>query len=223
MSWVSTELYYRHINRIVNKTRGGLTSAPLIIESLNFDEVARARTDEEWAEDCAIMVASARRLEAAGATAILICANSMHKVHDEISDAVGVPVLHIADAVGRKMAADKIESAALIGTANVMGESWYRQRLVSHGVTLAIPDPRRVSEIDNMIYDELMQGPPQTRNAERALKTIITNYEKTGVDAIVLGCTELVMVVNVKANVLPVYDSTELHARMGADWILGKE
>ena len=220
MSWVSTRTYYEHLNRIVRKRVGPLASAPLLIESLDFSELARLSTEQEWARATKVLVASARRLERAGAGALIIGANSMHKGYDEVAAAVKVPIIHIADAVGEAMAADKVKSAALIGTRNVMTESFYRQRLIAHGVALQAPDLGNVEAIDRIIYDELMQG-KVSRAAERTLKTIIALREQAGAEAIVLACTELEMVVDVDANVLPIYDGTRIHAEAAADWILG--
>jgi aspartate racemase len=167
-----------------------------------------------------VLIEAAKRLEIAGATAILICANSMHKVHDRVSEAVAVPVIHIADAVGAKMKADGIQSAALLGTANVMAENWYRQRLVKHGVTLLPAEMDDVKDLDRIIYEELMVG-KISRTSERLLKTIITEIDQEGIKAVVLGCTELDMIVDTKANVLPIYDSTEIHSDAGVEWIIG--
>jgi aspartate racemase len=221
MSWYSTTLYYDRINKQVQRrSNNGLCSAPLVLENLNFCDLAKATTDQDWDHVADSLIASARRLEAAGASAILICANSMHRVHDRVSEAVSVPVIHIADAVGAKMKAAGVASAALIGTRNVMAENWYRQRLVKHGVTLMQNEPDDVDEVDRIIYDELMHG-TVTRQAERTLKTFITECDQQHIKAIVLGCTELCMVVDTKANVLPIYDSTEIHADAGVDWIMG--
>ena len=220
MSWVSTEIYYRIINETVQKRAGGMCSAPLVIESLNFCDLARIKTDEQWTNAAEKLKEAAKRLEASGATAILICANSMHKVYDDVQGAVNIPVLHIVDAVGEKMKADGMHNAALIGTHNVMTGKWYRQRLVSHGVTLMPVEADDVERVDDIIYDELMLG-KITRQAERDLKTYITNIDQADFDAVVLGCTELSLVVDTKANVLPIYDSTELHALAGVNWILG--
>lgn len=219
MSWASTEFYYRFINKAVQKRTGGTCNAPLVIESLNFCDLARITTDEQWAHAADVLRAAAERLEAAGATAILICANSMHKLFDEVQGAVKIPVLHIVDAVGEKMKADGMHNAALIGTQNVMTGKWYRQRLVGHGVTLMPVEPEDAEKIDKIIYDELMQG-KINRQAERDLKTYITNIDQADFDSVVLGCTELNMIVDTKANVLPIYDSAELHALAGVDWIL---
>jgi aspartate racemase len=192
----------------------------LLIESLNFCDIAKASSDAEWDHVADVLIRSAKRLETAGATAILICANSMHKVHDRVAEAVSVPVIHIADAVGARMKAAGVQSAALLGTANVMAENWYRQRLVKHGVTLLPAELDDVKDLDRIIYDELMAG-KISRTSERLLKTIITEIDQEGIKAVVLGCTELDMIVDTKANVLPIYDSTEIHADAGVDWILG--
>jgi aspartate racemase len=220
MSWYSSETYYNRINKQVVRRTNGTCNAPLVIESLNFCDIQKASSDADWDRVAEVLIASAKRLEAAGATAILICANSMHKVHDRIAAAVSVPVIHIADAVGIKMKAAGIQSAALLGTANVMAESWYRQRLVKHGVTLLPAEMDDVKDLDRIIYDELMVG-KISRTSERLLKTIITEIDQEGIKAVVLGCTELDMIVDTKANVLPIYDSTEIHADAGVDWILG--
>jgi aspartate racemase len=220
MSWASTELYYRQINKGVQRRAGGMCSAPLLIDSLNFCDLARISTPEQWTHASDTLCASAKRLETAGATAILICANSMHKVYDAVAAAVKIPILHIIDPIGAQMKADGIKSAALVGTSNVMAEAWYRQRLVSHGISLAPNDTIFSEKMDRIIYEELMFG-RVNKASERELKTMLTRYDQQDIDAVVLGCTELVMLVDTKANVLPVYDSTELHARAGVDWIMG--
>ncbi len=221
MSWYSTALYYDRINKQVQRrSNNSLCSAPLVLENLNFCDLAKANSEQDWDRVAEALIISAKRLEAAGATAILICANSMHKVHDRVASAVSVPVLHIADAVGASMKAAGVSSAALIGTRNVMAENWYRQRLVKHGVTLMQNEPEDVAEIDRIIYDELMLG-KVNRTSERTMKTFITECDQHGIKAVVLGCTELCMIVDTKANVLPIYDSTEIHADAGAEWIMG--
>lgn len=220
MSLYSTEFYYRRINKQVQRRAGGLCSAPMVIDNLNFCDLARATNDQDWDHVAEALVGAAKRLETGGARAILIGANSMHKVHDKVAAAVSVPVIHIADAVGQKMKADGVKSAALIGTRNVMAESWYRQRLVKHGVTLLPWEAADVEELERIIYDELMAG-QVVRHSERILKTLITEIDKDGADAVVLGCTELGMIVDTKANILPIYDSAEIHADAGVDWILG--
>lgn len=221
MSWVSTRTYYEHINRLVQGRTSTLSSAPLLIESLDFAPLARLSTAEEWARATGVLIDSARRLEQAGATALLIGANSMHRAYDDIVAAVSVPVIHIADAVGARMEANGTKTAALIGSRNVMLETFYRKRLVAHGVTLLPPVMDNVDEIDRIIYEELMQG-RATRSAERTFKTLITNMSQAGAQGVVLGCTELDMVIDVDANVLPIYDGTRIHAEAAVEWILGE-
>jgi aspartate racemase len=220
ISWYSTRTYYEHINRLVQKARGDHASAPLLIESLDFSDMVRLSTPEDWARATKVLVASARRLEKAGATAIIIGANSMHKIYDEIADKVSIPVLHIADCVGERMATNAVKKAALLGTRNVMVESFYRQKLISRDIELLPPEMAFVDTLDRIIYDELTVG-KASRQAERELKSIMVNLEQDGAEAVVLGCTELEMVVDIDANVLPIYDCTRIHAEAAVAWILG--
>lgn len=221
MSWVSTRTYYDHINRIVQARTDRRSSAPLLIESLDFSQLYALRDEADWDRAAGLLAESARRLEGAGAGALIIGANSMHRVYDKVAAAVQVPILHIAECVGERMGRDGVKSAALIGTSNVMTESFYRRRLVAHGVDLMPPDMAYVETLDKIIYQELMVG-KATRTAERTLKTLITEIEQDGGKAIVLACTELEMVVDVDVNVLPIYDSTRIHAEAAAEWILGE-
>lgn len=220
MSWLSTRTYYDHINKLVQARVGRQASAPLVIESLDYSGLQRLQTAEQWQAAGATLADSARRLEAAGATAILIGANAMHKVYDQVAGAVSVPVLHIAECVGERLAANGVKRAALIGTRNVMVESFYRKKLIARDVELLPPEMKFVETLDRIIYDELMLG-KATRQAERDLKTMMVELERDGAEAVVLGCTELEMVVDVDANVLPIYDCTRIHAEAAVDWICG--
>lgn len=219
LSWTSTARYYQIINQAVYRAKGGQHSAPLLIESLDFADIGRSTTEEEWAHAAEVLTASARRLEQAGAKALLICANSMHRVYDEVQAGVDTPIVNIADAVGRKMKADGIHRAALIGTRNVMTEKFYRQRLVGHGISLLPPDMELADRIDRIVYEELTIG-KVSRESERYMRSELTDIAKENVQAAILACTELEMIVDVKANVLPIYDGTAIHARAGVDVIL---
>ena len=221
MSWLSTRTYYDHINKLVQARAGLDHSAPMLIESLDYSKLSRLSSAEEWKRAASVLSDSAKRLEKAGATAILIGANAMHKVYDPVAAAVKVPVIHIADCVAQRMEAHGVKKAALIGTRNVMLESFYRQKLIQRNIELLPPEMKFVDALDRIIYDELRVG-KATRQAERELKTIITNLEQDGAEAVVLGCTELEMVVDVDANVLPIYDCTRIHAEAAVDWILGE-
>ncbi len=221
MSWISTRAYYEAINKHVQKRAAPMASAPLLIESLDYSLLYGHKEAEDWDRVASILSESAQRLEGAGAQGLVIAANTMHKVYDRLVEGVSIPILHIADCVGARMEEADCDSAALLGTRYVMTEDFYRDRLIAHGVKLLPADPEDVEMVDGIIYKELMLG-RVTRDAERALKTIITRKEKQGAESIVLACTELELVVDTNANVLPVFDSTEIHCRAAADWILGE-
>lgn len=220
MSWVSTRMYYDTINRLVQRRVAPMASAPLLIESLDFCELHGIIDQSGWSRAQDVLTASARRLAGAGAEALVIAANSMHRVYDEVAAAVDVPILHIADCMGDRMAASGSRRAALIGTRNVMTESFYRRRLVAKGIDLVPPDMSAVGETDRIIYDELMKG-QVTRSAERYFKTMIARLEQEGVGAVALACTELNLVIDTSANVLPIFDSTTIHCDAAVDWICG--
>ncbi|MPT47331.1 MAG: amino acid racemase [Sphingobium sp.] len=220
LSWGSTARYYQLINEGIARRLGGFHSAPLVLESLDFAEIARCATEEGWEAVGDHMIAAARRLEQAGAEGLMICANSVHVVDSRIREAVNIPLLHIADAVGVKMKADGIKTAAIIGTSNVMAEKFYRQSLVSYGVSLLPPDMEMAERIDKIVYGELVLG-KITRDAERFMKSELTDIAKQQVQAVVLACTELEMIVDVRANLLPIYDSLTLHSEAGVEFILG--
>ncbi|MEM7702929.1 MAG: amino acid racemase [Pseudomonadota bacterium] len=222
MSWVSTGIYYERINRIVQKRAAPMASAPMLIESLDFCQLYAIREDKDWKRAGSVLAESAKRLEGAGAQMLIINANSMHKLYDDVAAAVGIPILHIAECVGAALKTSGHKNAALLGTRNVMTESFYRKRLVAQGVDLLPPDMANVEMLDRIIYDELMVG-KVTRDAQRSLKSLITNKAQEGADAIVLACTELDLVVDVDANVLPVFDSTRIHCEAAANWVLEQD
>ncbi|WP_086734308.1 aspartate/glutamate racemase family protein [Erythrobacter colymbi] len=222
MSWVSTATYYDRINRIVQKRAAPMASAPLLIESLDFCQLYALTAEADWQRAASVLIESAKRLEGAGAEALVIGANSMHRLYDDVAASVNVPILHIAEYVGLAMKRAGKTSAALLGTRNVMTESFYRKRLVAHGIDLLPPNLAYVEMLDRIIYDELMVG-KVSREAERTMKTIITNTEQEGAQAVVLACTELALVVDVDANVLPIFDSTRIHCEAAANWILEQE
>lgn len=223
LSWSSTARYYDLINRAVQRQLGGLHSATLVIESLDFAEVARCTSENDW--DCAAghMVGAAKALEAAGAEGIMICANSLHKVAPQVQSSISVPLVNIIDEIGAKLKADRVKSVALVGTSNVMTDRDFRQKLVAvGGVSLLPADTELASRIDRMVYDELAAG-KVTRDAERYMKSELTDIAKEEVQAVVLACTELELVVDVHANVLPIYDSTIIHAEAGVRFVLGDQ
>ena len=222
ISWTSTARYYDLINRAVQRELGGLHSATLLIDSLDFADVARCASANDWDCGAGHMVGAAKRLQAGGAEALMICANSLHKVVPQIAASVDIPIIHIIDEIGVRLKADKVKSVALVGTSNVMTDRAYRQHLVQTGGVSLLPAEADLAEgIDRLVYTELAAG-IITREAERYMKTELTNIAKEDVQAVVLACTELDLIVDVHANVLPIYDSTIIHAEAGARFVLGK-
>jgi aspartate racemase len=222
MSWVSTAMYYEQINKGVSRRKGGMTSAPLVIESMDFAPIARMQAAEEWDGLAEILSASAQRLEAAGAEGLVLASNTMHRVYDQIAAEVGIPILHICDATGAKLSKDGVRRAGLIGTRFTMGDSGYRERIEERGIAVSTPDPGMMKEIDRIIYDELTRG-VVSRVSQRTLKTCLTMLSQARNQAVILGCTELVMLVDPVANVMPVYDTTAIHSQAAVEWILGDE
>ena len=219
-SWLSTAMYYEQINKGVAKKLGGLNSAPLIIESLNLAPVAELELAGDWDAVAEIVAAAARRLGAAGAEGLILCSNTTHKVAPAVESAVALPLLHIADATAERMAADGVRKAGLIGTRFTMNERFFRERIEARGIELALPDPATGKEIDRIIFEELARG-QVLRSSERRLKTCLTEMGKARQQAVILGCTELVLLVDPVANVLPVYDTTSIHAAAAVGWITG--
>ena len=222
MSWFSTRTYYEQINRRVQRAVEPKASAPLLIDSLDYRAVSDLSDDAAWEAASALLCQSAVRLEAAGAQGLLIAANVMHRVYDDVANAVDIPVLHVADCVGAKMQAAGATNAALLGTRSVMTESFLRRRLVSYGVDLVPPDMDNIDTLDRIISEELKLG-KATRDAQRLLKTMITRYEQSGTRSVVLACTELGLVVDVDANVLPIFDAARIHCEAAVDWLLAEE
>jgi len=222
MTWSSTALYYDHINREIARRLGGLHSGRIAIESFDFDEIAAQEASGDWDGIGESLATAARNLEAGGAEAIVIACNTVHKSCGPLEATLKIPFFHIADATADKLVADRRKRVALLGTRFTMTEPFFRSRLEDRGITLVPIDKEWIDEVDRIIFEELAAG-KVVRNSQRKLKTLITELAKQRVDAVVLGCTELVLAVDVRANVLPVYDTTEIHARACVDWMLSKE
>ena len=218
-SWHSTALYYDHINRGVAQRLGGLHSARLVIESLDLAPYAAMEQAGDWDNVAQVTLDAAKRLERAGADGVIITSNTGHMVYDAVGPLLDVPMLHIADATADKLVAEGRKRVALLGTRFTMTEPHIRSRLESRGISLVPIDEPSIREVDRIIFDELAAG-RVVRDSQRKLKTLITELAKVKTQAVVLGCTELVLAVDVRANVLPVYDTTAIHARACVDWML---
>ena len=219
LSWTTSARYYQIINQAVCRAHANKHNAPLVIDSLDFAEVGKPKTAEEWQHAATILIASAQRLEKAGADALLICSNSMHKVYDDVQNSVDIPIVNIASEIGRKMQSDGIKKAALIGMSCIMNEDFYRTHIEDQGISLIKTHAAIADKIDHIVYNEINMG-KITRDAERYMRSELTDIAKQKVEAIAHACPELEMVVDVKANILPIYDSTTIHAQAGVDIIL---
>jgi aspartate racemase len=212
MSWESTAEYYRLINRGVTARRGGLHSAPLILHSVDFAEIAVLQQRGFWAAAGARLAAAAQGLERAGASAFMLCTNTMHHVADALEAAVEIPLLHIVDPTGAALRAAGIRRAALLGTRYTMELPFWRERLAArYGVELVVPAPADRGEVHRVIHDELRHGviSPASR---AAYARIFERLGEAGAEAVVLGCTEITLLIGAKDSPLPVFDSTALHA-----------
>lgn len=221
-SWSSTALYYDHINRGVAQRLGGLHSARLIVESFDFAEYSAFHKADDWTGANTMVVDAAARLAAAGVDGLLLASNTMHKAADAVREATGLPIIDIREVTAERIVADRRSRIALLGTRFTMTEPFARGAYEARGIVIQELTPEWRREVDRIIYEELAAG-RVVRDSQRKLKTLITELAKQKVQAIVLGCTELVLAVDTRANVLPVYDTTAIHARAAVDWMLEEE
>lgn len=221
MSWESTASYYRLLNQGVREQLGGLHSAPLLLHSVDFAEIAELQRRADWQAAGALLAKAAQGLQQAGATALLLATNTMHKVAPAIEAAVDLPLLHIGDAVGQALQHQGVRRAALLGTRFTMQEDFYRQRLAERfGIEVITPDAAQMAEIDRVIFAELCQGQFLPSARDFYLDCLRTLQEQ-GAEAAILGCTEIGLLLEGLDAPLPLLDSTELHVAMGLEWMLG--
>lgn len=219
MSWESTVPYYRQINESVKARLGGLHSARIILYSVDFAEMEQLQASGQWQAAGALLADVAQKLEGAGADALVLCTNTMHKVADAISASVGIPLLHIADPTARAIRQAGFTRVGLLGTRFTMEQDFYRQRLEQHGLTVLTPALADRDWVHQVIYQELCLG--QINDASRqAYLRVIADLGARGAQAIILGCTEIAMLVQPENCSLPVFDTTVLHARSAAHWAL---
>ena len=212
MSWESTVTYYRLINEEVGRRMGGFHSAEIILSSVDFGEIERMQTTGDWDTAGRALAEEAITLERAGADLLLLATNTMHKVAGAIERAVSIPLLHIADATGRAVVAHGIGTVALLGTRYTMEQDFYKGRLASrYGLETLVPDADDRATVDAVIFNELVHG-KVTGASKRSYVDIIGRLVKSGAEAVILGCTEIGMLVGQKDVEVPVFDTTELHA-----------
>ena len=211
MSWESTAHYYRVINQETAARLGGLHSAPLIVHSVDFAPVAAMQAAGDWDGAGRQLAEIAHALQAAGAEVIGLATNTMHIVADHITDAISVPFIHIADPTSDALLGDKFETVGLLGTRFTMEMGFYRDRLASRGLTALIPEVDRTN-LNGIIYEELCRGIVRDES-RRIYVAAIERLAARGAEAVILGCTEITMLIDDAVSPLPVYDTTDLHAR----------
>lgn len=211
MSWESTQTYYRLINEGVKSHLGGLHSAKLVLYSVDFAEIEALQHRGDWAATARILSDAALSLQKAGADFLMIGTNTMHKVAPEIEQAIRIPLLHIADATAKVLARDRITRVGLLGTRFTMEQAFYRERLEAAGIEVLIPDQPQRDSIHRVIYEELCQGEinPDSR---QAYLDIVASLSERGAQAVILGCTEIGLLIRRADTSVPLYDTTEIHA-----------
>lgn len=216
MSWESTIPYYSIINEYVKNHLGGLHSAKIVLYSVEFDEIEKCQSSGQWEKSGQILGDAAQKLEAADADLILICTNTMHKVFDQVQKMVKVPLLHIAEATAAELKKAGDKKTALLGTRYTMKEDFYKSKLVERGLEVVIPDEDDMSFINHVIFDELCLG-KINEESQKEFYRIISDLKNKGAEAVTLGCTEIGLLVKPEMSVLPVFDTTVIHATKAAE------
>ncbi|HUV09212.1 MAG TPA: aspartate/glutamate racemase family protein [Spirochaetia bacterium] len=218
MSWESSLEYYRIINRIVREKLGGLHSAECILDSVDFQGIEKLQHAGDWEELERIMIIHARRLEQAGADVLLVCSNTMHLLADRIQEKLGIPLLHIADATAVEIKADGIVRVGLLGTKFTMNEPFYRGRLEEKfGLEVLVPGEDEQESVHGIIYNELCLGRIEDSSRE-FFKTVIEGLVRRGAEGIVLGCTEIPLLVRREDSPVPLFDTTNIHAKAAVEF-----
>jgi aspartate racemase len=220
MSWESTALYYKLINERVRERIGKLHSAPLLLYSYDFEEIKQMQYAGRWGEAAASLAEVARRLESAGARAIVLCTNTMHKLAPEIVSAVSVPFIHIGDATAQRIRAKGYRRVGLLGTKFTMEEDFYVDRLRAHDLDVLVPPTEARADVNRIIYDELCLG-IVTDPSRRRYRDVMAALVAAGADCIILGCTEITMLVGPDDTSVETFDTTAIHAETAADFAIG--
>lgn len=216
-SWESTAEYYRLINELTKERLGGWHSAKCLIYSLDFGEIME---EKDWARIAGLFIQTANKLETSGAECILLCANTMHKVAEEVRKNISIPLIHIADVTGEVIKKTGLKTVGLLGTKVTMEEDFYKERLTANfGLEIIIPNKRDRELINNVVYNELCFG-IINRSSKEEFQGIITRLEKEGAQGIILGCTEIPLLINQGDVGIPVFDTTKIHATASVEFAL---
>jgi aspartate racemase len=220
MSWESTQLYYQLLNRMARERLGGQHSAALILWSVDFGPMVKMQEEGRWEEATAVLVDAAQRVERAGAEALLICANTMHRMAPDVAAAITIPLIHVADVTAEAIKTVGARRPLLLATRYTMEQDFYRRRLAANGVEALVPEEADRLKLQAIIYDELIQGVVGEASKAELLRMIEAGRAGQGIDAVVLACTELGLLIKPDDLDLPVLDTTELHAAAGMAFAL---
>ncbi|MEU5208913.1 aspartate/glutamate racemase family protein [Streptomyces sp. NPDC020742] len=219
MSWESTAEYYRLLNELTRDRLGGLHSARCVLYSVDFAEIERLQVEGRWEEAGKVLAEAAGALESAGADLLLLCTNTMHKVADQVAAAVSVPLLHLADTTAEAVRAKGLRRIGLLGTAFTMEQDFYRGRLAGHGLDVLVPDAAGRSTVHQVIYEELCLGVVR-EESRAAYRAVIDELVAAGAEGIVLGCTEIELLIGPEHSPVPLFPTTRLHAEAAVNHAL---
>ncbi len=218
MSWQSTLDYYRLINQQINAELGGLHSAKICMMSVDFADLEKNMSQGNWDDCAAILITAAKTVEQAGADCLLICTNTLHKVAPQIEEAITIPLLHIADGAGKKLTENNISTIGLLGTRFTMEEDFYSQRLgEKFGLDVVTPFPEDRAIVDSVIFNELCKGEVKENSKQEYLR-IMEDLKDRGAEAVLLGCTEIAMLVGNRDTDIALFDTTSIHTSMAVDF-----
>ncbi|MCX4539500.1 aspartate/glutamate racemase family protein [Streptomyces sp. NBC_01565] len=220
MSWESTAAYYRLVNEFTRDRLGGLHSARCVVYSVDFAEIERLQVQGRWAEAGEVLTAAARSLEAAGADLVLICTNTMHKVADQVQGGISVPLLHLADATAEAVRTAGLRRVGLLGTAFTMEQDFYRGRLTAGGLDVCVPDAAGRALVHRVIYEELCQGIVR-EESRSGYRKVIEELVADGAEGVILGCTEIELLIGAEDSPVPVFPTARLHAEAAVEAALG--
>lgn len=211
MSWESTVTYYQIMNETVKQELGGLHSAKILLYSVDFSEIERCQAEGDWEKSGDILASAAESLEKAGADFLVIATNTMHKVAPQIQKRIHIPIVHIAEVTAEELKQNHITTVALLGTKYTMTQEFYKEKLENAGITVLIPEAREIEAVNSIIYDELCLGSILETSKERYLQ-IIEGLKNRGAQGVILGCTEIGLLIRQEDTELPVFDTTKIHA-----------
>ena len=215
MSWESTVTYYQIVNETVKRELGGLHSAKVLLYSVDFAEIEEYQTKGNWDKSAEVLAEAAQNLEKAGASFIIICTNTMHKVAPVIQKKISIPIIHIAEATADALKENGIKKVGLLGTKYTMTQEFYKSKLIEAGIEVVIPDEAGVTVVNDIIYNELCLGIISEESKKKFLN-IIKQLEKAGAQGVILGCTEIGLLIQQKDVEIPVFDTTQIHATKAA-------